>query len=324
MDAIGDLKTVNPRTLWPHEVSEFTPWLAREENIARLSEALGMELEVERTEVAVGPYSADIVARDTVTGRYVVVENQLGKTDHDHLGKLITYGATLDATTLVLIATTFSEEHQKAFDWLNEHTSEDLGFFGVRLEVWQIDESKPAVRFSVVSKPATAARIAARSSAEGQFTPTKRLQLEFWTEFEKRLREVKELPSTQTPRPQYWYNVALGRSGVHLACIASTWEKRIGVRVYMRSFLADLALQGLAAEREEIEREIGVKLKWNPFPDKGDKIILLERPADISLRDLWPEFLDWLVDYTLRFRRAFGPRVKALDLPSGPAKAVEA
>jgi hypothetical protein len=316
MDKLGELKTVNPRIMWPHEAADFTPWLALEENIARLGEALGMELEVENTEVAVGPYSADIVARDTVTGRYVVIENQLGKTDHDHLGKLITYGAALDASSLVLIATNFSEEHQKAFEWLNEHASEDLGFFGVRLELWRIDESKPAIRFSVVSKPGTATRIAAKASATEQFTPTRKLQLEFWTEFEKRLRETKELPSTQAPRPQYWYNVALGRSGVHVSCIANTWEKRIGVRVYLSGYLADQALQGLDSQKDGIEKEIGSKLTWNPHPDKSDKVIILDRSADISSREKWPEYLSWLVDHTLRFRKAFGPRLKALDLPS--------
>ena len=320
MDKLGELKVVNPRTVWPHEAVDFTPWLAQEENIGRLGEALGMELEVENTEVAVGPYSADIVARDTVTSRYVVIENLLGKTDHDHLGKLITYGAALEATSLVLIATDFSEEHQKAFDWLNEHSSEDLGFFGVRLELWRIDESSPAVRFAVVSKPATATRTAAKASAAERFTPTRQLQLEFWTEFEKRLRETKELPSTQVARPQYWYNVALGRSGAHLSCIANTWEKRIGVRVYLRSYLADQALQGLASQKEAIEEEIGSALSWNPHPDKSDKIILLDRPADISLRAQWPDYLSWLVDQTLRFRRAFAPRVKALELPAATGR----
>jgi hypothetical protein len=289
-----------------------------EENIGRLGEALGMELEVENTEVAVGPYAADIVARDTVTGRYVVIENQLGKTNHDHLGKLITYGAALDASSLVLIATNCSEEHQKAFEWLNEHASENLGFFGVRLELWRIDESKPAIRFSVVSQPGTATRIAAKVSATEQFSPTRKLQLEFWTEFEKRLRETKELPSTQSPRPQYWYNVALGRSGVHLSCIANTWEKRIGVRVYLQSHLADQVLRGLAAQKDTIEEEIGSKLSWNPHPNKSDKIILLDRPADISLREKWPEYLGWLVDHTLRFRRAFAPRIKTLEHRAEP------
>ena len=273
---------------------------------------LGMELEVENTEVAVGPYSADIVAKDTATGRYVVIENQLGKTNHDHVGKLITYGATLDATSLVLIATDFSEEHQKAFDWLNEHSSEDLSFYGVRLELWKIDDSRPAVRFSLVSMPSTATRLVAKASA-ADVTPTKKLQLEFWTEYAKRLAQSKELPSTQSPRPQYWYNVALGRAGIHLSCIADTWEKKIGVRVYIRSKLAERALPYLLTQKAAIEKEIGSPLVWDPHPDNSDKTIALHRQADIADRSKWPEYMDWLVDQTLRFRRAFGPRVKGFQ-----------
>jgi hypothetical protein len=159
--------------------------------------------------------------------------------------------------------------------------------------------------------------VAAKASATEQITPTRKLQLEFWTEFEKKLKQTKELPSTQTPRPQYWFNVALGRSGVHLSCIADTSEKRIGVRVYFRGYLADRALEELMPQREAIEKQIGAALTWNPHPEKSDKIILLDRVADISQREKWPEYLNWLVDHTLRFRRAFAARLKGLELPSG-------
>jgi hypothetical protein len=133
---IGELKLLDVRTIWPTEPTHFTPWLAKEENIARLGEALGIELEVENTEVAVGPYSADILARDTSSGDYVVIENQLEKTNHDHLGKAITYASVLDATAVVWIARQFSDEHKKALDWLNDITSDDVAFYGVRVERW--------------------------------------------------------------------------------------------------------------------------------------------------------------------------------------------
>jgi hypothetical protein len=132
---LGTLKRVELRTISPDEAADFTPWLAREENIGRLGEALGLELEVEHTEVAVGPYSADILARDSGSGGPVVIENQLGKTNHDHLGKAITYAAALGASTVVWIAPDFTEEHRKAVDWLNENGSGDVSFFGVRVEL---------------------------------------------------------------------------------------------------------------------------------------------------------------------------------------------
>ena len=163
---LGKIEAVGARHVWADEAADFTPWLAEEKNIALLGEALGLELEVESTEVAVGPYSADILAKDTGTGRFVVIENQLAKTNHDHLGKAVTYASALDATAVVWIAPEFTEEHQKALEWLNDHTTEDLAFYAVLLEVWRIENSPPAVRFNVISRPAGAARKAAVTRAE--------------------------------------------------------------------------------------------------------------------------------------------------------------
>ncbi len=174
---LGKIEAVGARHVWADEAADFTPWLAEEKNIALLGEALGLELEVESTEVAVGPYSADILAKDTGTGRFVVIENQLAKTNHDHLGKAVTYASALDATAVVWIAPEFTEEHQKALEWLNDHTTEDLAFYAVLLEVWRIENSPPAVRFNVISRPAGAARKAAVTRAE-HLTDAKKLQFD--------------------------------------------------------------------------------------------------------------------------------------------------
>lgn len=147
----GILKTVPARQKWTNEARDFTPWLAN--NISELNKALGLELEVENTEVAVGPYSADILAKDTGTGQYVVIENQLEKTNHDHLGKAITYASVLDASTIIWIATDFTEEHKKALDWLNDHTSDQISIFGVQVELWQIDNSNAALVLTLLANP---------------------------------------------------------------------------------------------------------------------------------------------------------------------------
>jgi hypothetical protein len=89
-----------------------------------------LELQVEGVEVPVGPFSADILAKDT-SENFVIIENQFGKTDHDHLGKVLTYAATLDASAVIWIAERFTDEHRKAIEWLNDHTSEGLGLYAV-------------------------------------------------------------------------------------------------------------------------------------------------------------------------------------------------
>ncbi|VUT25440.1 MAG: hypothetical protein MOIL_01054 [Candidatus Methanolliviera sp. GoM_oil] len=311
---LGILKKVIIRKKWPDEASDFTPWLAKEENIEKLSLALGLELQVENTEVSVGPYSADILAKDAGTDRYVVIENQLKRTNHDHLGKLITYGSVLDASAVVWIASDFTEEHKKALDWLNDHTSDEISFYGVILELWQIDDSKPAVRFNVLSKPADIMRQTAITKASENLTDTKRLQLEFWTRFREKLSKRKEIPSVQSARPQYWFDVSLGRSGINLSNTANTSDNKIGVRVYIGNKVASVALPQLLQMKEEIEAEIGEKLEWDPNPENLDKTIGLKRDADLTKRESWEEYLDWLTDMTIKFRKTFSKRVKSLDL----------
>jgi hypothetical protein len=310
---LGELKHKTLRTVWGHEEMEFTPWLAQEANIARLAEAIGLDLQVERTEVRVGPYSADILAKDA-SGAYVVIENQFGKTDHDHLGKLLTYGATLGASHVVWIAEQFTDEHKKALDWLNDRTTEELSLYAVQLEVLQIDDSRPAVRFNVVSEPSEITRSASVAKLSGPLTPAQQLQLDFWTMFRDGLLERKVLSSTQTPRPQYWFDIALGRTSFVLSNICDTSAGRIGVRVYLGNEIADAALAQLDADKAAIEREIGAALQWNPYPEKRDKIIGLFRQVDLDDRERWPEFRDWLIDHVVKFRKAFVPRIKALKL----------
>jgi len=311
-DKLGEITKVNVRTVWPNEQQDFTPWLASDENIARLASVVGLELEVENTEVAVGPYSADILAKDLGTGHFVVIENQFGKTNHDHLGKLITYASALDASAIIWITEEFTEEHQRALDWLNDHSS-DVAFYGVILELWRIDKSQPAVKFNLVSRP-TEIRRGDIVEASENLSETKKLQFAFWTEFRRKLLASKAVPSAQSPRPQFWFDVALGRSSIHLSNTANTYENRIGVRVYLGNQVADAAMAQLQAQRNEIEQELGTKLTWNPNPDNRDKTIGVDRDANLRDRTAWPEYLDWMVDMTTRFRKVFMPRIKKLDL----------
>lgn len=310
---LGLLKNLTLREVWAHEEREFTPWLAQEEHLAQLSAAIGLELQLEHVEVPVGPYYADILAKDPSVG-FVVIENQFGKTNHDHLGKLLTYAAALGAGAVVWIAEQFTEEHQRSLEWLNDRTTDDLSLYAVQLEVLQIDGSKPAIRFNVLSQPNEVVRAATVAKTSGTITDAQRLQLEFWTMFRNRLIEKKVLPSAQTPRPQYWFDVPLGRSNIFLSNIVDTYAGRIGARVYLRHMVADAALDQLGREKQAIETEIGSPLQWNPNPDKRDKIIGLFRQVDLSDRARWPEYCDWLVETVIKFRKAFMPRVRLLRL----------
>ena len=153
MEKLGKLKKVDLRTYWKSEDRDFTPWLAEEENIKELSDAIGIDLEVEQVEQRIGNFNADIIARDTFVGSKIVIENQLEKTDHKHLGQIITYAAGIEADIMIWICKKATEEHTQAVDWLNTHTNEDVHFFLCEIELYVIGDSKPAPKFNVIAKP---------------------------------------------------------------------------------------------------------------------------------------------------------------------------
>ncbi len=148
---LASIERVDLRMAWPGEATDFTPWLAN--NLSKLGDALELELELQAQEAPVGSYSLDILARDTVNGGLVVIENQLESTDRTHLGQLLTYAAGFDATVAVWIAKEFKSEHREALDMLNRRTGGDTQFFGVEVELWKIDDSRPAPNFRLVAFP---------------------------------------------------------------------------------------------------------------------------------------------------------------------------
>lgn len=305
---LGTLKVVRARNKWNHEARDFTPWLA--ENIDKLSDVIGIELEVENTEVSVGPYSADILAKNTVTDEYVIIENQLEKTDHDHLGKAITYASVLDAAVIIWIATDFTEEHKKSLDWLNEHTVQDILFFGVQLELWQIDDSNPALKFNIVSEPNQAVRQAARSKYVNSITEKGKLLLSFWKEFKEKLDKEDGVSSARTPSTRPYFDIALGRSHIHFSNICNVDDNLVAVRVYIRHSIADTMYPYLESNKAEIEAHIGHPLIWNPKPNNRDRLIVLFHPTDFNNKQSIAEAIEWLVRYTIKFKEIFSQLIR--------------
>lgn len=117
--SIGKIKKIDPREIWKHEAKHFTPWLAK--NIDYLSDVLNMDISVQTVEGNVGPYFVDIYGEDS-SGNKIIIENQLEKSDHTHLGQILTYLVNLDANIAIWITTNPSEEHQQVIEWLNETT----------------------------------------------------------------------------------------------------------------------------------------------------------------------------------------------------------
>ena len=311
MAKLGKLEPVPLRTQWADEARDFTPWLASDEGIAMLGEALGLELEVEDTEVAVGSYRADIVAREAGSERRVVIENQLEPTNHDHIGKLITYSAAVEASTVVWVAEKIREEHRRAIDWLNDRTTEGLDFVAIEIELWKIAGSPPAPRIMIVARPDSFARAVRQGRTKR--TETELTYLEFWEAFGDFLAQKKSKIARRKAQPQHWYDVAIGKTGGLIELTARARKKDLGVEMYLYGANAKGVFDRLSEERSEIEAALGVvTLEWMRLPNAKASRIIQRRSLDLATRADWPEAHAWLEERALAFRKVFAPRVKKL------------
>ncbi len=203
MSKIGRISNVSPRDAWNHEAHDFTPWLA--ENLDALSDVIGIELEKEGVEVSVGPYSADILAKD-FHGRTVLIENQLEQTDHKHLGQILTYLSGLEAEIVIWLATKFSEPHLSAVSWLNENTSSNFSFFAIKLSVIKIADSVPAPIFEVLERPNEWDRQLKKLAVEktGELSHSAIFRKEFWSHYLNLYPEDERLGLTINHSSSQW------------------------------------------------------------------------------------------------------------------------
>ena len=285
---LGRLEKVGLREAWSSESSDFTPWLAQEDNLRLLGEAIGIELELESQEKDVGPFRADILCKDTATDNWVLIENQLARTDHTHLGQLLTYAAGLNAVTIVWIAERFTEEHRATLDWLNERTDETINLFGLEIELWRIGDSPIAPKFNVISQPNDWSRtVQQAAAASSEISVHKQLQLKFWTAFKQHMEAKGSFVRCQKPSPQHWSNHAIGRSGVHLTSIVSLWNSETGVKgpeiraeLYMDGQNAKQEFAALEKQKDATEQALGFPLTWHNPENKAMCRLYTRQNAD--------------------------------------------
>jgi len=322
-DKLGKLQQVELRNIWTSEADDFTPWLAQKENLILLGDAIGIELEFEAQEKNVGPFRADILCKDTATDNWVLIENQLEKTNHVHLGQLMTYASGLKAVTIVWIAKRFTEEHRAALDWLNEITDDRFNFFGLEVELWQIGSSDVAPKFNVVSKPNNWGKGVAAGFSDVKntaLTDSKLLQRNFWAAFSDYVKEQGSNIKTTKPLPQHWMNIAIGRSGIKLAAIASLWDSvaesfsshELRVELVLFDNNSKVYFEQLESIKEEIEKEIGGQLTWYNPHEKRMCRINIRKSTNLKDKDNWPEQHEWLLSKLELFYRVFAARVKQL------------
>jgi len=307
MAELGRLKHLPLRTYWQNEARDFTPWLA--EHSGELGDVVGIDLEVVDTEVAVGRYKVDILANDTGAKRKVVIENQLENTDHDHLGKLLTYAAGLDADVVIWLAAAFTDEHRAAFEWLNRNSQEGVDFIAVQMELLQIDESKPAAMFEMVVSPSGWA-------AKTNRRPVSERSEKYRSFFQKlidTLRGKHSFTRARIGQPQSWYNFPSGTSALPFAAsFAQGGRACIQVYVDLGDGQANLAALNYLRDIPDIENELGHELDWEELPSSRACRIAVYRDGSMdSSQSELESIQEWMVERLLKFGQTFSPRLPA-------------
>jgi hypothetical protein len=306
MTQLGRLKRVNLRTIWPNEAHHFTPWLA--ENIDALGEALGIDLELIRREAGVGGFSLDLLATDLGTNDVVIIENQFGSTDHNHLGQLLTYAAGFDAGAIIWVAEGFRDEHREALDWINQRTDAETRVFGVVIEALQIDDSLPAFQFRPVVFPNEWTK-EKRSSANPPSSRGLKYR-DFFQHMIDVLRDEHHFTNARVGQPQNWYAFSTGLSGFRYG-VSFAQGGRVRVELYIDSGDAEwnkAFFDWMEESRHELEAEVGDELEWERMDDRQASRIAAYRSGSIEDdEDSLAEIRKWAIEKLLKFREVMGP-----------------
>lgn len=295
------------RDYWKNEASDFTPWLAKEENISLLSEAIGLDITIEERESNVGDFNVDIYASETETDRKIIIENQLEATDHDHLGKLITYASGKEANIIIWIVKEAREEHRAAIEWLNNHTDKEIGFFLCEIKIYKIENSKPAVKFEVIQRP----NEWAKEIKNMDLTQTEQLRYEYWTAYNDyafnnaKNIEYAKIFGKRKPSKSPSMGLRIGKSN----CNIEVWQTRkdnsikIELRIYDNKELFD----ELFNYKENIESETGLEFEWQELPKNNEKIsrIIIQKKVDFDNKEKWEEQFDWIIDTAIKMKKTF-------------------
>lgn len=315
---LGRIESIDLRTAWPDEAKNFTPWLADEENLALLGSVLGLQLELEAVEKQVGPFSADILAKECGGGRWVLIENQIEMTDHSHLGQILTYASGLDVAVIVWIARSFREQHRAAIDYLNRITDEDHLFFGVQVELLKIGTSAFAPSFSVVAKPNDWSKqsAAAKFATEDSLSPTQALYREFWTGLIGAAKSVYPSLAGRTPYKSSWQTAERIGSGPGFAVDANaafTGNNQLRVEAYVSGASAPVAFERLCAYKSQIEESFEHELAWELLQGTEKRVAFyMSGQQKKDDKAAWPNQYAWLLEHWKKLADSIRPVMGAV------------
>jgi hypothetical protein len=312
MKHLGVLKQVDPRKVWKSE-RDFTLWLR--DNIALLSGAVGLDIDLAEAEVQIGAFAADLVGQEQTTKKPVVIENQLSRTDHDHLGKLLTYASGINAGTLIWIATEFRDEHRQTLEWLNNVSTEGTYLFGIQLQLIQVDESLPAPNFYVMVSPP-----AVKPQDITHVTPRRQAYHDFFSGLLEDLKARKPgLTNASRVGYESWFGISAGRTGFGLS-LAFTQGRRFRVELYIDTGDGEKnrrAFDALSENKAEIEEALGTKLAWERLETARASRVALYWPETVTVMDAEDRLSalrEWAIETVAKFKQVLRPHIVGLDL----------
>lgn len=298
LEEIKDLRTV-----WPHEAQDFTPWLAKEENIEILSDAIGIDISINETESSVGDFSLDVLASEVGTDKKIIIENQLEDTNHDHLGKLITYASGKSANIIIWLVKHAREEHKAAIEWLNNHTDDEIGFFLCEIKLYRIGNSDPAVKFEVVEKPNDWTK---EIKKKNNINETQQQRYDYWVAFQNHAFQDKEFSknfSRRSPSFDHWMNYSIG-SSKYLISVAQL-HSRNEITVEFNINEDKELFRSLFANKESIEKECELNFEWKELPEKKASRIITKCNVDFKDKAQWNNQFEWTMNAMLKIKKVF-------------------
>jgi len=306
---LGTIKEVDIRSVWAHEQHDFSKWLAEEDNIKLLGDTLNLSLADVDTERFVGSYRCDIICKDELTGKTVIIENQLEPTNHDHLGKIITYASGLDASVVVWIVANARDEHASAIEWLNNHTDENVSFFLIEVHAYTIGDSDPAPMFKIIEQPNDFVKTIKSIAKKGELSETQKNRIDFWNRFNDVIDERGKPFNKRKAGPDHWYSVAIGSSQCHISIDLINKDKKIRVGIWIddNKDLYDYFYE----HKDEIEEVAGRKYEWDRLEGKKAAVICTYISGfSFDNQKNHHDLMNKIIDLVVQMRTAFAPFVK--------------
>ena len=300
---LGKLQEVDIRKIWAHEQYDFSKWLASESNIQELGDILGLSLSDIETEKFVGSYRCDILCKDEITGRTVLIENQLEQTNHDHLGKLITYASGLDAAVVVWIVAEARQEHSSAIEWLNLHTDDTISFFLIEIHAYKIGDSDPAPQFQIIQQPNDFVKTVKSLAKNGDMSKSESCRVEFWTQLNDYIDQHGKPFNKHKATTDHWYNVGVGSSKCYVSIELVNIKHFIRVGLYIpdNKELYD----HIHENKDAFENAVGYPLEWQRLDGKKAASIHTCIPGlDFDKQGNYPQLMDEIVKRSIAIRKA--------------------